>query len=65
MNLHSPSYEKHSLSAFHKFLFKSGYLKSSVLLDWIWWETQNKELCNGWVYKAEERRREREILVVT
>lgn len=21
---------------------------------------QNKEFCNGWVYKAEERRRERE-----
>lgn len=33
---------------------------SYILLDFILWETQNKELCNGWVCKAEERRRERE-----
>lgn len=60
INLHSPSYEKHSLSAFHKFRLKSHYFKSYVLLDLILWETQNKEFCNGWVCKAEERRRERE-----
>lgn len=38
---------------------------SYILLDLILWETQNKELCNGWYAKQRKEGEKEKILVVT